>query len=95
MKKGVSKEIAVLRAISEVVVRERNVRRLLDDVIGVLDREMGMLRGTIALLEGDELKIEAAHQQEMLGHTGREVVAGVALGIATAFCVCRTWDFWK
>ena len=43
----------------------------------------------------DELKIEAAHQQEMLGHTGREVLAGVAFGIATAFFVCRVWDFWK
>ena len=56
MKSGVSREISVLRAISSTIVRERNVRRLLNDVIGILDREMGMLRGTIALLEGDELK---------------------------------------
>lgn len=63
MKTGVSKEISVLRAISSAIVRERNVRRLLDDVIGILDREMGMLRGTFALLEGDELKIEASARQ--------------------------------
>ena len=43
----------------------------------------------------EDLKIEAAHQQEMLGHTGREVLAGVALGIVTALFVCRVWDFWK
>ena len=60
MKDKVSKEVAVLRAISSVIVRERNVRKLLNEVIEVLDHEMGMLRGTIALLSGDELKIEAS-----------------------------------
>ena len=63
MRDKVSKEIAVLRAISSVIVRERNVRKLLDEVIEVLDRELGMLRGTIALLSGDELKIEASARQ--------------------------------
>ena len=43
----------------------------------------------------DELKVEAAHLQEVLGHTGREVLAGVCLGVVTAFLVCRVWDFWK
>ena len=60
MKASVSKEIAVLKAISTALVRERNVKRLLDSVIEILDCEMGMLRGTIALLRGDELKIEAS-----------------------------------
>ena len=55
-----SQEISVLRAVSSALVRERNVRRLLDEVIDILDREMGMLRGTITLLEGDELRIEAS-----------------------------------
>lgn len=63
MKTQVSKEMVVLRAISSVLVRERNVKRLLNEVIEILDREMGMLRGTIALLEGDELKIEASARQ--------------------------------
>ena len=63
MSKKVSKEMAVLRAISSAIVRERNVRKLLNDVIEILDREMGMLRGTIALLEGDVLKIEASSRQ--------------------------------
>ena len=56
----VSQEISVLRSVSSALVRERNVRRLLDEVIEILDREMGMLRGTITLLEGDVLKIEAS-----------------------------------
>ena len=60
MSNTVSKEITVLRAISSVLVRERNVTRLFDEVIDILDREMGMLRGTVALLRGDELRIEAS-----------------------------------
>ena len=55
-----SQEISVLRAVSSALVRERSVRRLLDEVIDILHREMGMLRGTITLLEGDELRIEAS-----------------------------------
>lgn len=43
----------------------------------------------------DDLKIEAAHLRETLGHRRREVIAGVVLGIVTAFFVCRVWDFWK
>ena len=43
----------------------------------------------------EELKVEAAYLQERLGHSGREVVAGALLGVATAFTVCRLWDFWK
>lgn len=50
----------MLRAVSSALVRERNVRRLLDEVIDILHREMGMLRGSITLLEGDELRIEAS-----------------------------------
>ncbi|MBR3086799.1 MAG: sigma 54-interacting transcriptional regulator [Kiritimatiellae bacterium] len=60
MKNKVSKEIAVLRDISSAIVRERNMRTLLDVIIGILDRQMGMLRGTITLLDGDELRIEAS-----------------------------------
>ena len=61
MKKGeVSKEVAVLKAISSAIVRERNVQHLLNEIIEILDHEMGMIRGTITLLEGDELRIEAS-----------------------------------
>ena len=56
----VSHEIAILREVTSVVVRERNVRRLLEEVIEILERGLGMKRGTFALLEGDELRIEAS-----------------------------------
>jgi len=55
-----SAEMSVLREITSVVVRERNVRRLLEEVLEILERRMGMRRGTFALIEGDELRIEAA-----------------------------------
>ncbi len=56
----ISKEISILQEVTSVVVRERNVRRLLEEVIEVLERNLGMMRGTFALLEGDELRIEAS-----------------------------------
>ena len=52
-------EIAVLREITSAIVRERNVRRLLSKVLEIIERRIGMLRGTFCLLEGDELRIEA------------------------------------
>ena len=60
MRTKVSSEIAVLREIASAVVRERDVRKLLEEVIAILERTMGMLRGTFTLLEGDELRIEAS-----------------------------------
>ena len=60
MKTKVSSEIEVLQEITSAVVRERNVRLLLNEVIEILERSMGMLRGTFTLLEGDELRIEAS-----------------------------------
>ena len=60
MQSGISAEISVLREIASVVVRERNVRKLLEEVICVLEKSMGMMRGTFTLLEGDELRIEAS-----------------------------------
>ena len=65
-----------------------------------LRREAGeharLLNKIIATLNAsEEVKIEAAHLEEVLGHRRREVIAGVCLGIVTAFCVCAVWDFWK
>ena len=51
--------MAVLREIASAVARERDVRKLLEEVLEILERKMGMLRGTFTLLEGDELRIEA------------------------------------
>ena len=53
-------EIPVLQEVSRALVAERNVRKLLERVIAILHDRMGMLRGTITLLEGDELRIEAS-----------------------------------
>ena len=53
-------QIEILREITSVVVRERNVRRLLEEVIDILEQNLGMMRGTFTLLEGDELRIEAS-----------------------------------
>ena len=54
-----------------------------------------LLNKIVATLNASEdVKIEAAHLQEMLGHRRREVLAGVVLGIVTAIFVCSVWDFW-
>ena len=63
MKAKLSSEITILGEITTAVVRERNVRKLLGEVLEILERGMGMLRGTFALLEGDELRIEASTKQ--------------------------------
>ncbi len=85
MKTMMLPEIAVLQEVTSVVVRERNVRRLLEEVIEILGRRMGMLRGTITLLEGDELRIEASArmlnaEERVLGryHIGEGITGLVA-----------------
>ncbi len=60
MAEKISSEIAVLQEITSAVVHERNVRNLLDQVLNILERRMGMIRGTITLLEGGELRIESS-----------------------------------
>lgn len=55
------REIQVLREISSVIAHERDPQRLLGEVLSVLNRQMGMLRGTITLLHDDTLTIEASH----------------------------------
>ena len=54
-------EITVLNQISQAVMREKDVSRLLRLVLEILHREMGLLRGTVTLRRGDELFIEASH----------------------------------
>ena len=81
----VAPEIEVLKEITSVVVRERNVRQLLNEVIEILERRMSLLRGTITLLEGDELRIEASArrlntEERVLGryHIGEGITGLVA-----------------
>ena len=55
-----SPEIALLREVTTAVARGRDVAKLLEDVIDILEKRLGMLRGTVTLLEGDELHIAAS-----------------------------------
>ena len=43
----------------------------------------------------DEDRLEAARLEERLGHSMREMLAGVVFGGLVAFVVCVIWDFWK
>ena len=65
------------------------LRRAAGEHARILNQIVAKLRGS------EDLKVEAAHLQERLGHRRREVLVGVAFGMATAYLVCRTWDFWK
>ena len=56
----IGSEISVIQKISVAIIHERNVEKLLENVLGILESELGMLRGTFALLFGDTLKIEAS-----------------------------------
>lgn len=64
-------EIAVLNQISHTIVHEHNVSELLRNVLNILHREMGLLRGTITMRHGDTLFIEASN-----GLTGDEINRG-------------------
>lgn len=52
--------IQVVRDISAAIGRERDPECLLGEVLAVLNRQMGMLRGTFALLHDGTLTIEAS-----------------------------------
>ncbi|MGL4855145.1 MAG: sigma-54-dependent Fis family transcriptional regulator, partial [Lentisphaeria bacterium] len=56
--------INVLQEISSVIVHERNVSELLDKILHILHRNMGMLRGTFTLRQDDIFVIEASHGLE-------------------------------
>ena len=93
-KERLAVEIAVLSEIASTVARERNVRRLLADVLVVLERSMGMLRGTFTLLEGDVLRIVASTralnaEERALGryHIG-EGITGLVAKTGRAEVVC-------
>ena len=55
-------EIEILHRISRAVLHEHNIPLLLKDVLDVMHREIGFLRGTFTLLRDDDvLYIEASH----------------------------------
>ena len=53
-------ELSLLRDVTTAVVRERNLGKLLAQTLEIVEHRLGMVRGTIALLAGDELRIEAS-----------------------------------
>ena len=50
----------MIQEVSSVIIHERDVNILLEKVLDILEKRMGMLRGTFALLVGDTLKIESS-----------------------------------
>ena len=53
-------EVAVLNKISHLVALRTSVPDLLREVLKILHLEMGLLRGTLTMREGDVLVIEAS-----------------------------------
>ena len=64
-------EIAVLNQISHAIVHELNVSELLNNILNILRKEMGLIRGTITLKHEDTLVIEASN-----GLTDEEISRG-------------------
>lgn len=65
-------QIQVIQEISSAIIHGHDVESLLDRVLDIIDRKMGMLRGTFALLYGDTLHIAASRglddAEKQLGH---------------------------
>ena len=84
MKFKMAPEITVLQEIAFAVAHGRDVRKLLEEVLAILERRTGMLRGTFTLLEGDEFRIEATSglnaEERALGryHAGEGITGIVA-----------------
>lgn len=57
---SLSVEVAVLNKISVLVARRSSVDEMLPAVLKILHSEMGLLRGTVTLREGDHLVISAS-----------------------------------
>lgn len=53
-------EMAVLHKISRALVYRTNLSKFLNDILEILNAEMGLLRGTLTLRQGDMLFIEAS-----------------------------------
>jgi len=66
-----------------------SIRREAGEHARILNRIMDRLNVT----EGE--RFEVVRLRERLGHSRREVIAGVFFGIAVALAVCGFWDFWK
>lgn len=65
-------ELSVLLKISQAVVRKRSSSELISETLAILYEEMGLLRGTVTLRDGDYLFIESSH-----GMSNEEIKRGV------------------
>jgi len=54
-------EMAVLKEVSRALIHHQEVDAIVQEVLDILHREMGLQRGTITLRQGDELRIAASH----------------------------------
>ncbi|MBQ6352881.1 MAG: sigma 54-interacting transcriptional regulator [Lentisphaeria bacterium] len=61
METKVHPQILVIQKISSVLIHGRDVGAMLEQVLEIIDRELGMRRGTFSLRYGDTLRIEASH----------------------------------
>lgn len=58
---GDSLELRVLSGLSRVLITQRDVTELLEEVLHVLQGNLGFVHGALSLLRGDELVIEASY----------------------------------
>ena len=82
-------DLDVLAEIAELVSNQSGPQQLLSSVLAVLERKLGMLRGTVMLLlpDGKELRVEAAQDGPTATVTGARYRAGegvVGLVVQTA-----------
>lgn len=73
-----------------VLVDAITLRREAGEHARLLNRIIGHLNTV-----NDEDRIEAKRLEERLGHSFREMIAGVVFGAFVAYVVCAIWDFWK
>lgn len=84
MKTSVNPQLLVMQKVSSVITHERDVEAMLEKVLEILEEDMGMIRGTFALLYGDTLRVQVSRgltdAEKKLGfyHVGEGITGHVA-----------------
>ena len=84
MKHTINPQILIVQKISSLLIKERDVEAMLQKVLAIIDSDMGMHRGTFALLYGDTLRIEVSHglaeseKAKGIYHLGEGITGDVA-----------------
>ncbi|MDO5581500.1 MAG: sigma 54-interacting transcriptional regulator [Planctomycetia bacterium] len=90
--KNKNQEIEILQEISTAVVHERDIHNIIDSILDILSRKMGMHRATLALCQGDTLQIEVSRgladteKKRGIYHLGEGITGRVALS-GESLCV--------